>query len=333
MTESDSTIISGRVSVTGKSGLLCSMVFILLFVASSVGCSSSRIPNDPVTLQLNWYHSAEFVGYYVARDKGFYGDANIDVTIKEGGTGIAAWKSILDKRADFAIATFDEQKQNVETNQPSVAIMTTFQIPPLVIFSLADAGIKEPKDLVGKRVGIKSSYWKNVARTTLSNAGVDPSKIIEVQVSADAQSLLYEGKVDVWMGYAHDEPIKAEEAGYKVTNIFPADYGVGGYEGLLTANQSSLSQNPDLVGRFVRSSKKGLQYAMEHPDEAAQIMTVWQSAESPAFYKLAIRALIPLVDIPQSRIGLIDPVRWAQLMGPSYDIQNPGYAMQFLTGN
>jgi ABC-type nitrate/sulfonate/bicarbonate transport system substrate-binding protein len=197
------------------------------------------------------------------------------------------------------------------------------------MFALSDSGIKEPKDLVGKRVGIKSAYWRNVARTTLTNAGIDPSKIVEVEVKADAQSMLYDRKVDVWMGYAHDEPILAEVAGYKVTNIYPADYGVGGYEGLLLVNKSTIDRRPDMVGRFVRASQKGLQYAMEHPDEAAKIMAAKQPNEGLEFYKLAVRALIPLVDIPQSIIGMIDPVRWASLMGASYDVQNPGYAMQF----
>jgi ABC-type nitrate/sulfonate/bicarbonate transport system substrate-binding protein len=113
--------------------------------------------------------------------------------------------------------------------------MTTFQIPPLVMFSLADSNIKEPEDMVGKRIGIKSSYWSDIAKTTLSNAGVDPSSIVEVPVSADDQQMLYDHEVDIWMGYANDEPIQAEEAGYKINEIFPADYGVGGYEGLLTA--------------------------------------------------------------------------------------------------
>jgi ABC-type nitrate/sulfonate/bicarbonate transport system substrate-binding protein len=215
-------------------------------------------------------------------------------------------------------------------SQPSIAVMTVFQIPPLVMFALKDSGIKEPKDMVGKKIGIKNDYWRDVERQTLANAGIDPSRVIEVAVSPDAQDMLYAGQVDVWMGYAHDEPISAEVSGHPVTNIYPAEYGVGGYEGLLITNQRTVDQKSDLVQRFVRASQEGLQYAMEHPDEAARIMTKWQSKENLEFYKLAVRAIIPLVDIPQSKIGAIDPVRWAQLMAPSYDVQNPGYTMRFL---
>jgi ABC-type nitrate/sulfonate/bicarbonate transport system substrate-binding protein len=281
-------------------------------------------------LQTNWFHAAEFVGYYMANAKEFYSDENIEVTIIEGGPGIQARLHVLDGRADFAIASFDEQKKLIEAREPAMAVMSVFQIPPLVIFSLADSGIKEPKDLIGKRVGIKNNYWRNIVNQTLLNAGINSAEITEVEVEADAQSMLYDRKVDVWTGYAHDEPIRAEVAGYQVTNIFPANYGVGGYEGLLLVNEATLKEKTDMVGRFVRASQKGLQYAIEHPDEAAEIMISWQPKEELEYHSLAIRALIPLVDIPEAEIGWIDEKRWQLLMGSSYNPQNPGYTMQFL---
>lgn len=298
----------------------------------STGCDSSEEENDQVTLQINWYHAAEFVGYYTAYAKGFYKDEHLDVTILEGGPGIQARLHVLDGQADFAIASFAEQQKLVEQGEPAVAIMSVFQIPPLVLFSLADLGINEPNDLVGQRIGIKNNYWRDIVHETLLNAGIDPSEIFEVDVEANAQSLLYDRVVDVWTGYAHDEPIRAQVAGYEVQNIYPADYGVGGYEGLLLANQSTLDDNPDLVGRFVRASQRGFQYAFEHLDEAAEIMLVWQPQDSLEFHNLAIRALIPLVDTPQAVIGWIDAGRWEQLMGSSYNVQRPGYTMEFLKG-
>jgi ABC-type nitrate/sulfonate/bicarbonate transport system substrate-binding protein len=310
--------------------IICILITISSGTMLLAGCASSEVVSDKVTLQLNWFHEAEFMGYYVAETKGFYEDARLDVEIIEGGPGIQARLHILDGRADFAISSFSEQQQLLESGEPAVAVMTVFQIPPLVMFALTDSGIKEPKDLIGKRVGIKNNYWRSIAHETLSNAGIDPSEIIEVQVEADAKYLLYDREVDIWMGYAHDEPIEAQMAGYDITNIYPADYGVGGYEGLLLVNQSTLDQRPDIVERFVRASQRGWRYAVENPDEAAEIMTVWQPRDNLEFQKLAVRALIPLVDIPQATVGWIDAARWELLMGPTYDVQNPGYTMQFL---
>ncbi len=313
-----------------KAPVLFSLAALSLLILLVPGCRLQKMTPDVVKLQLNWIHAAEFVGYYVAEARGFYQEANINPVIMEGGPGISARSYILNGRADFAVAAFEEQKNYIEKGQPSVAVMCVFQVPPLVMFALADSGIKEPKDLVGKKIGIKNNYWRNVAHQTLMNAGIDPALTVEVEVAADAQSMLYERKVDVWMGYIHDEPVLAVINGYKVNQIYPADYGVGGYEGLLLVNENDLNLRPDLVGRFVKASQKGLQYALEHPDEAAEVVLKWQPRENLEYYKLALRTLIPLVDIPQSKVGMIDPVRWAQLMGASYDVQHPGYTMQFL---
>lgn len=294
-----------------------------------LGCSSPAPATETVKLQLNWFHEAEFVGYYVAVDKGFYDEENLDVTLVEGGPGIQARDEVLNGGADFAISSFGEQRTLVETGEPVVALASAFQIPPLVIFSLADSGIREPRDLAGRRVGVKNDYWRDVLHETLENAGVDPAQVIEVEVDADAKRLLYEGAVDVWMGYAHDEPIEAQVAGYQVTTIFPADYGVGGYEGLLLANETTVADRAAMVQRFVRASHRGWLYVVEHPDEAAEVMTRWQPKDGLEFQKLAVRALMPLVDIPQAPIGWIDEPKWRQLIGDSFDAEHPGYTMRF----
>ena len=310
-----------------------SILIIFLFsVFTCPGCASSQVKNDQITLQLNYVHSPEFIGYYVAEAKGFYRDAHIDVNLNEGTGDIQAWQYILDNRADFAVASFDEQQKMVQAGDPSVAVMAMFQIPPLAMFALADSGIKEPKDLIGKRIGIKSDGWGILVRQTLTNAGIDPSQIIEVKVSPDDQRMLYNHEVDVWTGFATDESVQAQVAGYKVNNIYLADYGIGGYEGLLITNEKTINQNPDLVGRFARASQKGLQYAIEQPDAAADVMVKWQPNESLDYAKLAIRALIPLVDNPPYNVGTIDPRRWEQLMGAFYNAQHPGYSMRFLEG-
>ncbi len=295
-----------------------------------VDCDSSEGKPGAVTLQIDWVHEAEFAGYYVAEAKDFYGDENLNVTIVEGGQGIQARNRMLDGSADFAIAAIGEQRDLLEAGEPSVAVMAAFQIPPLVMFSLADLGIREPEDLVGKRVGIKNDYWRDVAHDIITNAGIDPSEIVEIEVKADAQELLYNGEVDVWMGFATSEPIEAQVQGYEVINIYAADYGVGGYEGLVLVNQATINENPEMISRFVRACQKGWQYAVEHPDEAAEILAIWQPDKSYEFQQLAVRATIPLVDTPQAQIGWIEDARWKQLMGDAYSEEKPGYTMEYM---
>jgi hypothetical protein len=194
-------------------------------------------------------------------------------------------------------------------------------------------GLEDPGDLIadlaGKRVGTTTDYWKNILRETLAAAGVDPASVTEVDVKPDQMALLYDGTVDAWLGYAQDEPIRATVAGHPVSNLFPADYGIGGYEGLLITLQSTITDSPDLVRRFVRACYEGWRYALEHQDEAAETLDALASENGPEFQRLSVRAVTPLVDTPQAPVGWIDAARWQQLMGETFDPDRPGYTMEF----
>ena len=112
----------------------------------------------------------------------------------------------------------------------------------------------------------------------------------------------------------------------------PADFGIGGYEGLLIAHQGTVDKSPDLVRAFVKACYDGWRYAVEHADEAAKILTTWAPDNGLEFQKLAVRAVVPLVDVAQVPFGWIDDARWRQLMGGDYDAERPGFTMQFSPG-
>ncbi len=312
------------VALAGASAAVCGL---------AGGCGAStpveQQPPAKVSLQLNWFHEAEFVGYYVAAARGYYKANGLDVTIREGGPDDPAIKHVVDRSATYAISSFGEQKDLVAAHKPVTAVMAAFQIPPLVIFSLSGSGISRPADLVGMRVGVTTEYWQGVLTDTLKAAGVDSANVKLVKVSPEDLQALYDGRVDAWLGYAQDEPIKAEVAGHPVHCIFPADYGIGGYEGLVLTNDRTIKSDPDLVRRFVRASQQGWRYAVEHPDEAARILHEWSPQPGLAFQKLAVRAVGPLIDTPQAPIGWIDAARWRQLMGSAFDPARPGYTMAF----
>jgi ABC-type nitrate/sulfonate/bicarbonate transport system substrate-binding protein len=303
----------------------CQLLVAALLLA---GCGGGAAPAK-ISLQLNWLHEAEFAGYYVAQDEGFYEDQGLDVTILEGGPGKPARDRVMSGEVTFSVTSFAEQRDLVASGAPSVAVMSAFQIPPLVIFSLETSGIGDPRDLTGKKVGVTTEYWRKILRQTLTAAGVDLATVTEVKVEVNDLAKLYDGTVDAWLGYVQDEPIRAKAAGYPVTNMFPADFGIGGYEGLVIATQSTIDSSPEMVKAFVQASQKGWQYAIENPDEAAEILTEWAAGTTLGFQKLAVRAVAPLVDTPQVPIGWIDAERWQQLMGEVYTPDQPGFTMQF----
>jgi ABC-type nitrate/sulfonate/bicarbonate transport system substrate-binding protein len=301
---------------------------LVLAIGLVAGCGGDE-KGEAVTRQLNWFHEAEFAGYYMAQAQGFYREEGLDVTILEGGPGRPAREQVLSGQATFAVTSFGEQVDMMASGQPAVAVMAAFQIPPLVIFSLAASEIHEPANLIGRRVGVTTEYWERILDDTLAAAGVDPAAVERVPVKPDELRLLYDGGVDAWLGYAQDEPVKAQTAGYDVTSIFPADFGIGGYEGLLITHQTTVSHSPDLVKRFVKATYRGWRNALEHPDEAARTLYSWAPENGLEFQRKAVRAVAPLVDTPQVPVGWIDAARWQQLVGAGFDPEKPGFTMQF----
>lgn len=314
---------------SGSVAALMLAIATLLALAGFISGSCADAGAAKVILQLNWYNEAEFAGYYMAEEKGFYNDRHLDVTILEGGPGTPAREQVLKETATFAITSFAEQRELIAKGQPTVAVMAGFQIPPLVIFALAESGIHEPADLTGRKVGVTTTYWETVLQETLVAAGVDPGQVHTVSVRPDQMDMLYNHGVDAWLGYAQDEPIRALTAGHPVVNIFPADYGVGGYEGLVITLQKTIDTDPDMVRRFIAASYEGWRYAIEHPDEAAKVLAKWAPGNTLEFHKLAMRSVAPLVDTPQCPVGWIDAARWQQLMGHAWNAERPGFTMAF----
>src|SRR6201982_735753 len=109
---------------------------------------------DNVTIQLKWVAQAQFAGYFVARDKGFYKEAGLDVTIKPGGPDVAPPQVIAGGGADVTVDWMPSALASREKGVPLVNISQTFKKSGLELTCRADTGIKKPTDLKGKTVGV-----------------------------------------------------------------------------------------------------------------------------------------------------------------------------------
>ncbi|MEM7030114.1 MAG: ABC transporter substrate-binding protein [Chloroflexota bacterium] len=327
-------------------------VCLVLFTGAISACRPAEPPPvpledlDPVTLQLSWFHSTGFIGYYVAQEKGYYQQEGLNVTLTEGGPGITTPEILADQTADFVVLSATQHRNLLLDDKPAVALMAPFQISPRVFYSLEELNIVRPHEMVGRKVGITSNGWRNRIYQTLEKVEVPTSGIIEVEVSSEqvqkGAALLEEGVADVLTGFVNDEVVKAELDGYTVNKIFPADYDVGLYTGLLVAHQNILDTRSNEVERFMAATLRGWQFAVECNQEAAQIMLKWESegslsadwdqAQRLSFYEKSILALVPLIDTGQVPIGWIDDKRWQREMGAAY-ITGPGYTTSYVTSS
>ena len=225
---------------------------------------------ETVTLQLKWFNQFQFAGFYVAKEKGFYSQEGLNVIIKQGGPTVSPLREILEGRAQFAIAGPDII-QYVSKRVPVKAIMTIFQQSPTCLMTLEKSGIKSPKDFKGKTVGILNDYTYIELKLILRKFGLSVRDIRKVRWTFDLQGFV-NGNYDVVPAYRTNEPDVVRNMGYEVRLFYPENYGIHFVGDVLFVKSDLLKNNRDLVKRFVRASYKGWLYAIEHPDEAIQII-------------------------------------------------------------
>src|SRR6201986_2889375 len=127
-----------------------------MFAVASVAAmlAGAAHADDKVTLQLKWVTQAQFAGYYVAKDKGFYKDENLDVTIKPGGPDIAPEQVLAGGGADVVVDWLPAALAAREKGEPMVNIAQPFKHSGLELTCRADTGIKAPTDLKNRTLGV-----------------------------------------------------------------------------------------------------------------------------------------------------------------------------------
>src|SRR5665811_1148917 len=123
-------------------------LFTIVGAAAIVAAGAAQAA-DKVTLQLKWVPQAQFAGYYVAKDKGYYKDENLDVTIKPGGPDVAPEQVIAGGGADVVVDWMPAALAAREKGAAMVNIAQPFKHSGLELTCRADTGIKKPEDLKG----------------------------------------------------------------------------------------------------------------------------------------------------------------------------------------
>lgn len=229
---------------------------------------------ESVSLALDWVVNGTHTGYYVAREKGFYKDAGLDVTISRGFGSGDTIKRVGSRSAQFGVAdTGAVIAARANDDLPVRIVAMIFDRATLGVIYLAESGIRKPKDLEGRAIGRTASGASvNMFPGFLKANDIDRSKIREVVVDgATFAPLLMSGKVDGVLEQSINigkfRRAAAEQGKHAVAMSY-ADYGLAAYGNAIIVNPDMLRDKPDLVRGFVAASLKGMAYAFAHPDEA-----------------------------------------------------------------
>lgn len=299
-----------------KAVLKCCLLTVLVMAGVLAGCAPARPAPDAVTVQLSWFHTVEFAGFYAAVEKGYYRDENLAVTLLPGGPTVDPVQAVVDGTAQLGVTAGDTVLRARAANTLVTAIMTLYRRSPLVIMSLPDSGIQRPQDLVGKTVGVISdkldSTWDIQFLALLKQLGLDAQsmKFVAIQDYNGANELT-SGRVQAASGFfSINEPLQAKLAGVETNLIFYGDYGIEVYANALIARDDMLASQPDVAQRFVRATLKGYQYALQHPDEAAEFALKFDPSLDVKLQTATMLAQLPLIDSGDGAIGSMELAVW-----------------------
>ncbi len=251
-------------------------ILITLMLALLIGCAPAASPtpqNTPrhVVLALGYIPSVQFAPFYVAQDKGFFADEGLEVEFRHGFE-TDFLKLVAAGEIPFVIASGEEVILGRARGLPVTYVAQWYSQFPVGMFALKDKGITSPKDVEGKTLGVPGPFgatyigWKAIVYAT----GIDESKVKVESIGFTQAAAVSEGKVDAAMDYIVNGPVRLRLAGKEVV-VFPvADYVNLPSNGLVTS-ETLLREDPDLVTSMTRAILRGIQYTLDHPDEAFQI--------------------------------------------------------------
>jgi len=241
-------------------------IIILLFILLNIINAK-----DKIILQLSWLHQFQFAGYYIAKQRGYYKDAGIDVDIKEFQFGMNLSTVLEENKADFAIGR-SSLLIDKEEGKDVVALFSAFQDSPLILLTREDDNIKKLSDFKNKRIMITDD-----AKSTASILAMLSSKKIyieDLKIQKHSFNLddLISYKTDAMASYISNEPIRLDDKGIKYRIFDPKNYDFNFYSDILYTSSSFIKKNPELTKAFYEASIKGWKYAFNNIGKTAQLI-------------------------------------------------------------
>lgn len=209
-----------------------------------------------LTLQAAWINDAEFMGYFIAIDKGYYKAEGLEVAYLPGGPDVIPEASLLSKKADIALSTVETTiKAITEQKAPLVIIGAQYQKNPVGIVSLASKPLKTPADLVGKTIAVPPVNRLTVEAMLKLN-GIDKSKVKIVPYAYDPTPLL-KGEIDGSLDFTTNVPYTIKSKGKDAVSFLLADFKLPLFNDVVVVTQDTLKTRRKELVAFLRASRKG----------------------------------------------------------------------------
>ena len=249
--------------------------------ALTLAASTAAWAADKLTLQLKWVTQGQFAGYYVAKDKGFYEEAGLDVEILPGGPDIAPTQVIAGGGADVVVEWMPAALAAREKGVPLVNIAQPFKSSGLMLTCRKETGIEKPEDLKNRTLGVwffgnEYPFLAWMSQLGIDTDGADDNGVTVVKQGFNVDPLIQK-QADCISTMTYNEYGQVLDAGFAPEDLVTFNYtdmGVATLEDGLYVLEDKLSDpaEVDKLARFVKATMKGFDYMRENPDEAAEIV-------------------------------------------------------------
>lgn len=279
---------------------------IILFLLFVINLNAQT--NNKVTLYLDWLNQFQFAGYYIAKEKGYYNNFGLDVDIKEfNNSNSNIVKEVMTQDAVYGVGKSSLIIDKFNGNDV-VLLSSVYQASPLVLISLKDSNIKNPRDLKNKKIMITDDAITSASiNSMIISQGINLDEIIVQKHSFDINDLKNK-KTDAMACFLSNEPYFLEKQNIQYNVLNPNDYSFDFYEGILYTSQKELLNNPSRVQNFNKASLKGWEYAFNNIEETAKLIFEKYNTQNKSLDSLIYEgnSLKKLSKIEKGILGEID---------------------------
>jgi NitT/TauT family transport system substrate-binding protein len=291
-----------------KAAAVIAGLFLGVCLAGAAGSSGT----DVVRLAIGYIPHVQFTPLYVGMDKGFYRDEGIDLELNFGFQ-YDVFSLLAAGRIDIGLSDSDQLLIAGSKGLGLQAIYQYYQKYPVAIVAKADTAAT-PADLKGRLIGtpeMSGTSWIGL-QLFLKKYGLENTARVE-KIGYTQEPTLLSGKADAVVCFLNNEPVALRAAGVGIRQWDVKDWSdmVGAS---FISSRAIIASRGDVLARFVRATRKAMEFTMTHRDEAFRIALKNVGnvkKEDEPLFRLRLDATCELFPSPQG-YGALDPGRYAR---------------------
>jgi ABC-type nitrate/sulfonate/bicarbonate transport system substrate-binding protein len=235
---------------------------------------------NKLIIALDWTPNINHIGFFVAQEKGFYKDVNLEVTIVDPSMDnyqITPAKKVELGTADFALCPTESvisyRTKSTPFNLIGIACLLKIDLSAIVV--LSESGINRPKDLDGKIYSsYKARYEDGIIKELIKNDGGNGNIEIIYPNKLGIWNTIVSGEADATWIFQNWEGVEAEESSHSFNYFHLRDYNIPySYSPLIATNERSIADNQENYRAFLAATKRGYLYSRAFPKDSTDILS------------------------------------------------------------